>query len=308
MRDPTKNLRPDSKSQGRHRLATLGEGQWTTGFTLIELLVVIAIIAILAALLLAALAGAKIQAQQTKCLSNVKQLNIAGLMYLNDNNQWGFPCNTPSFPHYDPNSSVFWCYALTNYGVTDGVRVCPSTSVPEPPTIEEPGAADRAWVIEGITETPYVPAAFGSYGQNGWLTDFITAQPDATDGNGAGGSAHPQFMFSKLTAVQKPSQTPLFFDQNYDMTCPLEADSPASDLYTGNPPNTFAPDRMGCCTLLRHGGRTAGSSVPYTTGQPLPSGGINMGLADGHAEYSKLPNLWNYYWHQNWNPALVTGP
>jgi len=51
---------------------------------------------------------------------------------------------------------------------------------------------------------------------------------------------------------------------------------------------------------LRHGGRTAGSSVPYAASQPLPSGGINMGLADGHGEYSKLNNLWNYSWHLNW--------
>ena len=55
------------------------------GFTLIELLVVIAIIAILAALLLPALAAAKSSALQTKCLSNLKQLNLAMVQYCGDN-------------------------------------------------------------------------------------------------------------------------------------------------------------------------------------------------------------------------------
>ena len=269
------------------------------GFTLVELLVVIAVIAVLAALLLPALASSKIRAQQTSCLSNVKQLALAGLMYLNDNSQRGFPFNGPTLPNYDPNSALEWPYALTNYGATDGVRVCPSTRVPQPPTLNVPGAADLAWVIGGITDYPYTPPIFGSYGQNGWLTDFITSQPPSVDGNGFGGSKHPQFMFPKLSSVQKSSKTPFFFDQNYEMTCPLESDSPASDLYSGDPPNTFAHDGLGCCTILRHGGRTAGSSVPYTSGQPLP-GGINMGLADGHAEFSKLNHLWNYSWHRNW--------
>jgi prepilin-type N-terminal cleavage/methylation domain-containing protein/prepilin-type processing-associated H-X9-DG protein len=290
-----------------HRVPSLGinpiTGDRTHGFTLIELLVVVAVIAILAALLLPALGRAKMQAQQTACLSNLRQITTAGLMYLNDT-QGGFPYNSPLLPGYDPLVAPAWNWALTNYGASDLVRICPSTRVQSLAVIDAPGAADLAWVggnIGGGGEDT-LPSQMGSYGQNGWFTEFISKGPTAFSYGG-----HADFFFHKLSSVQKPAQTPLFFDQNYVEAVPLETDTPAIDLYFGQPPITAERIGMGCCTILRHGGRTATSSVPYASGQPLP-GAINMCFADGHGELVKLPKLWSYYWHLNWNPALVTGP
>ena len=91
------------------------------GFTLIELLVVIAIIAILAAILFPVFAKVREKARQTSCASNMKQLGLGFMQYVEDNNE--------VFPN-SINYGSGWAGHIYPYVTSTGVFACPDDSDP----------------------------------------------------------------------------------------------------------------------------------------------------------------------------------
>jgi len=108
-------------------------------FTLIELLVVIAIIAILAAILMPALQKARCSSYSARCVSNLRQLYLGGVAYLDDHDQTFWPGSYPPaqawFGDQSGNGTPHGPLYYLNYKCLDGdfyrdtVMNCPANKL-----------------------------------------------------------------------------------------------------------------------------------------------------------------------------------
>lgn len=105
-------------------------------FTLIELLVVIAIVAILAAILFPVFARARENARRTSCLSNLKQIGLGMMMYVQDYDETYPNANNPYLPErldpYIKSEQLFMCPSspFTGSGVLSGNYSASRTIMP----------------------------------------------------------------------------------------------------------------------------------------------------------------------------------
>jgi len=225
------------------------------GFTLIELLVVIAIISILAAILFPVFARARENARKAACMSNLKQIGLGMMMYIQDFDET-FPV---AYQSWVPTDRMYWYQILDPYIKNQQVFVCPTAGQiikSDGTTVQYSGGygynVSGTW-REGGSGPKYKGNGFGYRNQGTWYTPSGTGPV-------------------KLSAVDEPANT-------------IQITDPASFGYASNGLAAvgYVNDKKYMPVL--HGGKVG----PFAEGEsgtaPPLEGGGNYLFADGHVKW-----------------------
>ncbi len=237
---------------GRHR-----------GFTLIELLVVIAIIALLAAILFPVFAQARERGRQTACLSNLKQLATAMVLYSEDHDEL-FPPTVGRQPGETLIFPMSWMARLQPYLKSTAVFIDPSSGHP-----------NRDWRVSGdlMANYSYPPSRRAT----GHEMDVLDAPPFGRAlWEGLGGFYGPAVGDYRV-AVPSHGQAEVARPAEMILLC----DHAAFDwgmlwkhLYFPAPRHLREPD------------------LRLPDGRTTPEGLINVAFVDGHAKALRHEEFW----------------
>jgi prepilin-type N-terminal cleavage/methylation domain-containing protein/prepilin-type processing-associated H-X9-DG protein len=189
-------------------------------FTLVELLVVIGIIALLISILLPALAKAQESAARTKCLSNMRNMQLAHWMYVNDHKGYLIQAGL-SHGGAHAREDIAWINTLQSYYQNKLLIRCPADESPHwAGGIPVPGSADQ-----------YRRSSYG-------INEFLDRELCPWGGP-----------YVKMSQIKRPAATIQFLEMAETGEY-AGADHPHIDLWVGN-----VPAKAGThLEIHRHGG------------------------------------------------------
>jgi general secretion pathway protein G len=250
------------------------------GFTLVELLVVIGIVALLISILMPALSNARRQANAVKCLSNLRQIGTAFVLYSNDNKgMWPVAVHDSSNAQYPLPSGVELRWPD---------RIAPFVSAAQNVKYDDMEEIRRNSVIWGCPEwiktDEYDPTNFADkvrvgYGMQYYPTFF-------TDGGQLANLAYitaGRGRYTKQVQWTNPSERGLIADSIAHIIAVPGTMSSAGKW------QPFDPIASGAFYVdgSRHAKRSATKLETYN------SKGLNMLFCDGHAGSVSVREAWN---------------
>jgi prepilin-type N-terminal cleavage/methylation domain-containing protein/prepilin-type processing-associated H-X9-DG protein len=256
------------------------------GFSLTELLTVIGLITLLGSLLVPVMSKVRAAANNTTCLSNLRQMGVAWTMYVTEQHgrlpdyAWGPPKVTPRSAWYG-----YWTGILDTNGVRDRAILCPAAGE-ETPTGENQGygTVSYAWSGKYAESTNAVRFKDGnyrvsSYGYNRFLT--------------AGGAFNAAGKACHIGAVKDQGNVPMFLDCAYADVGP---ENYKESLPAGAPPN------------LRGDAAKPGAPEHWRFLMARHGRGINVAMADGSGQWVRLEDTYLLQWNGKWTPYRLRLP